>query len=276
LLLTGIIIYCWEPTQQPEGVTKYTERFEKRRCDMKRVIVTSIPSFVFLFALGMVAYGETNKVKLTGAEMQWLISETNVVTFGLNHKFNSVWIIVSHGNGKRDIFWRSLVKPGLWMTNTGTAWIDGDSACSKWSNPSSRKSCYDVYRVGEDKYESWLQGSLVSTWFRGQTEYKEPKKKVKLTGTEIQRPGVFAGIGHKSNNVWILWAEGGKLEVYWRSLAILGFSGSDTTTERIEGDKSCIKWTFGPERCSDIYRIGEEKYESRLNGNLEGTYYKLK
>ena len=248
---------------------------------MKRVIVTSILSFVLLFAFGMVAYGETNKVKLTGDELQWLISESSGVTFGINHKFKSVWIIVGHGNGKRDIYWRSLVKPGLWMMNTGNARIDGDYLCSKWSNPGSRERCSDVYRVGEDKYESWSQGSLRATWFRGQTEYKEPKKKVKLTGAELQElfykePGVFAGIGHRTKSVWILWCEGDKREVYWRSLTIPGWSGSDTTTARIDGDKSCMKWTWGPERCFDEYRIDENKYETRLNGNLEDTYYKLR
>jgi len=38
-----------------------------------------------------------------------------------------------------------------------------------------------------------------------------------------------------------------------------------------------LKWTFGPdERCFDEYRIDEEKYETRHNGNLDSTYYKLK
>ena len=69
---------------------------------MRRVIVISLLSFVFLLALGMVAYGETNKIKLTGAELQELISESNVVTFGLDHKYNFVWIVVHHGNGKTD------------------------------------------------------------------------------------------------------------------------------------------------------------------------------
>ena len=248
---------------------------------MKRVIVASILSFVLLFAFGLVAYGETNKVELTGAEIQWLISESSVVTFGINHKFKSVWIIVGHGNGKQDIYWRSLVKPGLWMMNTGTARLEGDKICHKWSNPGSQERCYDVYRIGEDKYESWLSGSLVTTWFRGQTEYKEPKKKVKLTGAELQKlfykkPGVFAGIGHGHKSVWILWCEGDKREVYWRNLAIPGWSGSDTTFAQLDGDKTCLKWTWGPERCFDEYRIDENTYETRLNGNLEDTYYKLK
>ena len=167
----------------------------------------------------MVAYGETNKVKLTGAELQELIFESNVVIFGINHRIKGVYIVVGHGNGKRDLYWRSLVKPGLWGMDTGNARIDGDYFCSKWSNPGTRERCSDVYRVGEDKYETWFEGSLRATWFRGQTEYKEPKKKVKLTGAELQelfheKPGVYAGIGHRNNNVWILWAEGDKREVY--------------------------------------------------------------
>ena len=37
-----------------------------------------------------------------------------------------------------------------------------------------------------------------------------------------------------------------------------------------------MKWTWGTELCTDTYRIGEDKYESRLNGNLQNIYYTLK
>jgi hypothetical protein len=66
-----------------------------------------------------------DKVKLTGPEIQELLFETGVVTFGLNHKVNTFFSIVSHGEGKRNIFWRSLADPVRWGTDVTTSLPSG-------------------------------------------------------------------------------------------------------------------------------------------------------
>lgn len=160
--------------------------------------------------------------------------------------------------------------------NTGTVRIDGDNLCENYPTRLNPESCYEVYRVGEDKYELWLQGSLVRTWFSGQAEYNEPKKKDKLPAPEFGDSFIIAGILHKTKTAWIIWAEGEKRELFWRSLANPGFSGSDTTTVRIDGDKECLKWTWGPESCTEAYRTGENSFESWANGDIDSTYFRLK
>lgn len=245
------------------------------------VIFLTVAWLAILLIQGQEAYGETkkDKVKLTGAELQERLSNYGIAA-GVNHRDNTVWIIVNHGNGKRDLFWRSLVKSGLWMTMSGTARVVEDQLCSKWTFGPER--CFDAYRIGEDKYESWLSGSLSSTYYGVQRAKGETKEdKVKLTGAELQEqfltPSLNAGITYRTNSVWILWTyEGGKREVYWQSLSKPGVSGADTTTANVVEDQLCSKWSFGPERCYDIYRTGENTYDGWLHGKLDFTYYRLK
>jgi len=66
-------------------------------------------------------------------------------------------------NGKRSLYWRSLKNAMVWSTAIGTAEIVGDKMCSKWTF--GPQKCYDNYRVGEDKYESWSGGMIDSPFY---------------------------------------------------------------------------------------------------------------
>jgi hypothetical protein len=219
-----------------------------------------------------------DKVKLTGVEVDKLLLKPGAISFGINHKTNWVWIVEALENGKRSVYWQSLANTNR-GTDIGSTKIVGDQACEKWSFGPER--CFDIYRVGEDKYESWSGGSLSSTWYRGQREYETKKDKVKLTEAECKEResqyNVFAGISHSGNTVWIIITTGsGKRELYFRSLTNPGLSMSLMGTARVDGDQICTKYTRPTEKCYDTYRLGEDKFEARLYGSTDSTYYKLK
>jgi len=244
---------------------------------IRKVVVVGLCVVVALFVASPIQ-GQ-DKVKLTGAEIDKLLLKPGAISFGINHQFNWVWIVEALENGKRSVYWRSLANPIMWGTDIGATKIVGDQVCSKWTFGPER--CLDIYRVGEDKYESKLGGSLFSTWYEGQREYGETKKdKVKLTGAELKEResqyAVFAGINHNSKMVWIIIRpSSGKRELYFRSLRKPGLSMSLTGTARLDGDKVCMKYTQ-PEKCYDIYRIGKDKYESWIYEGIDSTQYRLK
>jgi hypothetical protein len=222
------------------------------------------------------------KAKLTGAEVQDVLFKPGAVTFGVIHPNNQVYVIVSHGGGNRDFFWRSLTTPDRWSVDAATAKIVGDQVCSKWTF--GPESCLEVYRIGGDKYESRLQGGgLVATWYHIQKASEDASKgKVKLTGTQLQeensKPHLIAGVHHPSNTVWIMEDDGtGKRSLYWRLLAKQGVFGTQVGTGRVSGDQVCSKYTPSfQENCHDVYKINEDKREGWLNGQLDSTSYRLK
>jgi hypothetical protein len=223
--------------------------------------------------------GKEDKTKLTGAEIQELLCKPGAINFGINHMTNSVFITEVLENGKRILYWRSLQNSMIWGTDIGTAEVVGDKMCSKWTF--SPQKCFDIYRVGENKYESYLGENLVAAWYSGQEGYETKKDKVKLTGDALKKLSsqyaVWAGVNKLFNNVWIIiYRDGGKRELYWQSLAKPGVSGSWLGTAQIVGDQRCLKWTFGQKKCYDVYRAGEDQYESWYGGMMESFYYRLK
>jgi len=244
---------------------------------IRKVVVVGLCIVVALFVASPIQ--GKDKVKLTGAEVKELLLKPGNITFGINHKTNSVYTTEALGNGKRNLYWQKLAKSIARGTDIGTTKIVGDQACSKWSF--GPETCFDVYRVGEDKYQSWVGDRLLATWYKGQTAFEASKDKVKLTGAELKEQesqyAVLAGIDHSSQSVWIIIRpSSGKRELHWRSLSKPGLSMSYTGTTRIVGDQSCTKWTFGQERCFDNYRVGEDKYESWWAGTISSVYYRLK
>jgi len=248
-------------------------------CSIRKVFVFGLCVIVAVFVASPIQ--GKDKVKLTGAEVKELLLKPGAVSFGINHRTNGVYITEALENGKRNLYWQNLATPIVRGTDIGTTKIVDDQACSKWSF--GPETCFEVYRVGEDKYESLVGDRLLATWYRGQGEYEPRKDKVKLTGAELKEEesqySIIAGINLNPTrkNVWIMIRpSSGKRELYWRSLRKPGLSMSFTGTTRIVGDQSCTKWTFGPERCYDNYRVGEDKYESWTAGIIDSVYYRLK
>jgi hypothetical protein len=241
---------------------------------IRKMVVVGLCVVVALFVASPIQ--GKDKVKLTGAELKGL-TKPGAIVFYTNHRSKNVGIIEVLENGDQKLYWRK--SSTIWGTDIGTLEIVGDQMCSKMTF--GPKSCFDVYRVGEDKYESYLGEELLVTGYRGQRAYETRKDKVKLTESELKEResqyGVYAGVNQRRGSVHIvIRPSSGKRELYWRSLRKPGLSGAFTGTARIDEDQSCTKWTYGPERCTDFYRIGEDKYEIWIDGSIDSMNYKLK
>ncbi len=111
----------------------------------------------------------------------------------------------------------------------------------------------------------------------------EAKGKTKLTGAELAARilgyEVLAGVSKEPGlgfSFMVVAYQNGTRELYWNNGVK---SGTDTGTHRFEGDQTCVTWkkSFeGKERCYDVYKIGDDKYESYWNGKLEFSYYKIR
>ena len=89
------------------------------------------------------------KVKVSGTELQTWLSRYWVLA-GTNDKAGCVFFIVSHSAEKREENFHCPTSG--WGVRQGTARVDGDRLCTKWTNKS--EICDEVYRVGENRYET--------------------------------------------------------------------------------------------------------------------------
>ena len=138
---------------------------------MKRVRKSPLPvALTIAVALFSVPMGHAeDKVKLTGDEIREILFTKGNVIYGVDHINNSVWIGTALGDGKRHFYWQHLSSktPRAPFPNageiTGTASVVGDQQCTKGY---SENRCFDLYRVGKDKYETWFGDTLQTTWYR--------------------------------------------------------------------------------------------------------------
>jgi hypothetical protein len=109
------------------------------------------------------------RIKLTGDEIKEILFTKGNVIFGVDHKNNSVWIGTALGGGKRHFHWQSLGSKSPRAPFpaegelTGTATIVNDQQCTTGY---AENRCLDIYRVGENKYETWHGETLMTTWYR--------------------------------------------------------------------------------------------------------------
>jgi hypothetical protein len=105
------------------------------------------------------------RIKLTGPELAARNSGYEVLAGvskepGLGFNF----MVVAYQNGTREIYWNDGVKSG---TDTGHLRIAGDQTCVTWKTSfESKEHCYDVYKTGEDKYESWRNGKIAFSYYK--------------------------------------------------------------------------------------------------------------
>ena len=94
-------------------------------------------------------HGE-EKVKVSGTEIQSWLSRYWALA-GTNDSNGCVFLVISHSADKREQYFNCPTGAG---TGTGTARVDGDRLCSKWSYSNMTESCSDIYRIGENRYET--------------------------------------------------------------------------------------------------------------------------
>lgn len=128
---------------------------------IRKMIVVGLCVVLALFLRSPIQAEE--KIKLTGDEIKEL-TKPGTITIGVNNVRNTVWICEVLEDGTRHVYWRSILSRTSSGEATGTIKIVGDQRCSKWGN--SEERCYDIYRIGNDKYESWWAGDLCFTWYR--------------------------------------------------------------------------------------------------------------
>lgn len=98
-----------------------------------------------------------DRVKLTGAELAERYARYEVIA-GLSHDSKVSWMIVAYGDGTRDMYWNDGITSAI---DSGTYRIVGDQWCVVWRNIfRGEERCYDIYRIGPGKYESWRNGEL--------------------------------------------------------------------------------------------------------------------
>lgn len=117
-----------------------------------------------MFTTGYAQEGAKDKVKLTGAELVKIADEYAVFA-GYNPNNNCAWMNVFFlTDEKIRQTW------DCWVV-TGTAWgtwrLVGDKRCIKWDDPNRpNEECVEIYRIGEAKYEAWVDGRPASTYYK--------------------------------------------------------------------------------------------------------------
>jgi len=130
-------------------------------------LFTIVFCFVGLFLASPIQ--AEDRVKLTGDEIKEILFTKGNVIFGVDHENNAVWIGTALGGGKRHFHWQSLGSKSPRAPFpaegeiTGTATIVNDQQCTRGY---AAERCFDLYRIGKDKYETWDGETLHSTWYR--------------------------------------------------------------------------------------------------------------
>ena len=103
------------------------------------------------------------KVKLTGSQLVERMSDYEVLA-GISHEGGYNFMVVVYSNGTREVYWNDGIKSD---TDTGTHRLAGDKICVTWQNFfEGKEQCFEVYKIGEEKYESWNNGKLAYTFFK--------------------------------------------------------------------------------------------------------------
>jgi class 3 adenylate cyclase len=102
------------------------------------------------------------RVKLTGAELR-RFATTYAVYAGVNHENDCAFMLAVYPGGARELFWTCAFRSGA--SGPGTAHVTWDEVCTqyKWLY-AGEPNCWQYYRIGPDKYESWREGKHVATF----------------------------------------------------------------------------------------------------------------
>jgi len=120
---------------------------------------------IFLSLLIFVAISAeaSEKIKLTGPQLVERIGGYEVIA-GTSNEAKFYYMVVVYSNGTREVYWNDGLKSG---TDKGTHRIEGDQICVTWQNSfEGKEQCFEVFKIGESKYESWSNGKLAFTYYK--------------------------------------------------------------------------------------------------------------
>jgi len=138
---------------------------------MKRYsgVLLSVSVFILATLIPAPLVQAEERVKLTGDEIKEILFTKGNVIYGLTPQKNVIWIGTALGGGKRHFHWQSLGSESPRAPFpasgelTGTATVVNDQQCTTGY---AENRCFDIYRIGKDKYETWDGETLESTWYR--------------------------------------------------------------------------------------------------------------
>ena len=105
----------------------------------------------------------SEKIKLTGPQLVERIGGYEVIA-GTSNEAEFNYMVVAYSNGTREVYWNDGLKSG---TDKGTHRIEGDQICVTWQNSfEGKEQCFEVFKIGESKYESWSNSKLAFTYYK--------------------------------------------------------------------------------------------------------------
>ncbi|MFT5730789.1 MAG: hypothetical protein ACI8PB_004979 [Desulforhopalus sp.] len=119
---------------------------------------------ILLLLIFVAISAEANeKMKLTGPQLVERIGGYEVIA-GTSSQSEYNYMVVAYSNGTREVYWNDGIKSG---TDKGTHRIEGDQICVTWKNSfEGKEQCFDVFKIGESKYESLSNGKLAFTYYK--------------------------------------------------------------------------------------------------------------
>jgi hypothetical protein len=144
-----------------------------RSC-IRKVVVLGSCVVVALFMASVVQGQESKKekVKLTGAELQQLASKYYVIA-GVNEQNGCSFMIVNSGDGTTRKQYYDCPSYSLSGVAKGTFRVVGDKECSIYEGLNwGLERCYELYQIGEDKYEWWVEKPIPGSFERAGTQYR--------------------------------------------------------------------------------------------------------
>jgi hypothetical protein len=125
--------------------------------NVRKLMILLLLIFVANFA------GASEKIKLTGPQITERIGGYEVIA-GTSNQDGYNYMVVAYSNGTREVYWNDGIKSG---TDKGTHRIVGDQICVTWQNSfEGKEQCFEVFKIGESKYESWCKGKLAFTYYK--------------------------------------------------------------------------------------------------------------
>lgn len=118
---------------------------------------------MLLFILTATSAQASDRVKLTGTQLVDRMGAYEVIA-GTSSQPEFNYMVVAYANGTREVYWNDGVNSGR---DRGSHRIENDQICVTWQNSfEGKEQCFEVFKIGEAKYESVSNGKLVFTYYK--------------------------------------------------------------------------------------------------------------